>query len=65
MVVPDLVDSTEGTPRRVKAVLEVLRWLDMAEPGTLRLTGEDGGDVRLADLWSRRPAALVFLRHYG
>ena len=31
----------------------------------LTLTGETGEDVRLADLWAERPAALVFLRHYG
>jgi hypothetical protein len=24
-----------------------------------------GGDIRLGDLWSRHPALLVFLRHYG
>lgn len=25
----------------------------------------EGADVRLGDLWSARPAVLVFLRHYG
>ena len=25
----------------------------------------DGVDVRLGDLWARRPVALVWLRHYG
>ena len=25
----------------------------------------DGGEVRLGDRWSRNPALLVFLRHYG
>ena len=24
-----------------------------------------GNDVRVGDLWSREPALLVFLRHYG
>ena len=25
----------------------------------------DGNDVRLGDRWSRNPALVVFLRHYG
>ncbi|MEM9554688.1 MAG: hypothetical protein AAGC60_10545 [Acidobacteriota bacterium] len=25
----------------------------------------DGDTVRLGDLWSERPAVLVFVRHYG
>ena len=25
----------------------------------------DGADVRLGERWSRNPALLVFLRHYG
>jgi hypothetical protein len=29
------------------------------------LQDADGEDVRLGDLWSERPAVLVFLRHYG
>jgi hypothetical protein len=29
------------------------------------LPDQDGNDVRLGDLWSERPAALVWLRHYG
>jgi prostamide/prostaglandin F2alpha synthase len=29
------------------------------------LPDHDGHDVRLGDLWSDRPAALVWLRHYG
>jgi hypothetical protein len=29
------------------------------------LPDQDGHDVRLGDLWSERPAALVWLRHYG
>ena len=31
----------------------------------LVLPDQDGHDVRLADLWADRPAALVWLRHYG
>jgi hypothetical protein len=31
----------------------------------LVLLDHEGGDVRLGDLWSKRPAALVWLRHYG
>ncbi len=29
------------------------------------LPDQDGQDVRLGDLWAERPAALVWLRHYG
>ena len=29
------------------------------------LPDQDGNDVRLGDLWEERPAALVWLRHYG
>ena len=29
------------------------------------LPDSEGDDVRLGDLWSERPAALVWLRHYG
>jgi hypothetical protein len=31
----------------------------------LVLPDQDGNEVRLGDLWSERPAALVWLRHYG
>jgi len=31
----------------------------------LVLPDHDGHDVRLGDLWRERPAALVWLRHYG
>ena len=31
----------------------------------LVLLDHDGHDVRLGQLWSERPAALVWLRHYG
>jgi uncharacterized protein YnzC (UPF0291/DUF896 family) len=31
----------------------------------LKLVDEDGNDVAVADLWAKRPVALVFLRHYG
>lgn len=31
----------------------------------LELPEADGGTVRLGDLWAERPAALVWLRHYG
>jgi hypothetical protein len=37
----------------------------MAALDDLTLSDESGRDVRLADLWAERPAALVFLRHYG
>jgi hypothetical protein len=29
------------------------------------LPDHDGNEVRLGDLWAQRPAALVWLRHYG
>ena len=29
------------------------------------LRDHDGNEVRLGDLWRKRPAALVWLRHYG
>jgi len=29
------------------------------------VTDDAGREVRLRDLWAERPAALVFLRHYG
>jgi hypothetical protein len=29
------------------------------------LPDHDGQPVRLGDLWAERPAALVWLRHYG
>jgi hypothetical protein len=31
----------------------------------LSLLNEDGQEVVLRDLWAERPAALIFLRHYG
>jgi len=37
----------------------------MSAADDLTLTDEHGRDVRVADLWEKRPAALVFLRHYG
>jgi hypothetical protein len=29
------------------------------------LPDQDRNDVRLGDLWADRPAAIVWLRHYG
>lgn len=29
------------------------------------LLDEDGNEVHPPDLWAERPAALIFLRHYG
>jgi hypothetical protein len=31
----------------------------------IRLLDHDEREVRLGDLWSERPVALVWLRHYG
>jgi hypothetical protein len=33
--------------------------------GEIVLIDQDGNDLRLGDLWSERPAVLVWLRHYG
>jgi hypothetical protein len=33
--------------------------------GDIVLLDHDGNDVRLGSLWSERPVALVWLRHYG
>jgi hypothetical protein len=33
--------------------------------GEIALPDQDGNEVRLADLWHERAAALVWLRHYG
>jgi hypothetical protein len=35
------------------------------ELGEVVVRDLDGADVRLGELWRDRPAALVFLRHYG
>ncbi|HEY1592494.1 MAG TPA: hypothetical protein VGF81_11920 [Solirubrobacteraceae bacterium] len=29
------------------------------------LPDQEGNEVRLGDLWAVRPAALIWLRHYG
>jgi hypothetical protein len=31
----------------------------------ITLRDDADADVRVRDLWAERPAALVFLRHYG
>jgi hypothetical protein len=31
----------------------------------MRLLDSESDEVRLGELWSDRPVALVFLRHYG
>jgi hypothetical protein len=35
------------------------------ELAAIVLPDQDGNEVRLGDLWAERPAALVWLRHYG
>ena len=45
--------QTATPPERADALAELV------------LLDHDGRDVRLADLWKDRPAALVWLRHYG
>jgi len=38
----------------------------MANPlADIVLPDQDGNEVPLADLWQDRPAALIWLRHYG
>ena len=37
----------------------------MREIADITLPDQDGTDVRLGDLWSERPVAVVWLRHYG
>ncbi len=38
---------------------------DAAALADMVLPDQDGSDVRLGDLWEQRPAAIVWLRHYG
>jgi hypothetical protein len=33
--------------------------------GAVQLVELDGSSVKLGTLWDQRPAALIFLRHYG
>ncbi len=40
-------------PTRADALAEVV------------LPDQDGRDIQLGELWRERPAALVWLRHYG
>jgi hypothetical protein len=35
------------------------------ELGAMVLRDADGREVRVGDLWRDRPAALVWIRHYG
>jgi hypothetical protein len=37
----------------------------IAELGRVKLRELDGNETALKTLWKDRPAALVFLRHYG
>ena len=62
---PDPGDATRPSPRAVKASGKDLPWVDMPALDDLTLTDDTGRDVALRDLWAERPAALVFLRHYG
>jgi hypothetical protein len=40
-------------PERADALAEIV------------LPDQEGNEVRLGDLWAERPAALIWLRHYG
>jgi len=61
----DPADSMPAPGGQVKDVVEHLRSLDMAPLDELTLSDDAGRDVALKHLWAERPAALVFLRHYG
>lgn len=39
--------------------------MDAAAIADIVLPDADGNDVRVGDLWSERPAVLVWLRHFG
>jgi len=61
----DRAHSTPSPGCQLKGVVEHLRSLDMAPLDELTLSDDAGRDVALKHLWAERPAALVFLRHYG
>ena len=45
--------ATTGAPERADVLADIV------------LLDHDGAEVRLGDVWKDRPAALVWLRHYG
>jgi hypothetical protein len=47
------VDRRPSAPMRAEALADII------------LPDQECHDVRLGDLWSENPAALVWLRHYG
>ena len=44
---------------------EVPKPSDMRKLGAVKVEELDGSTIPLAELWKDRPAAMVFLRHYG
>ena len=54
-----LVLGAAKTPQRTKAPERADALADIT------LEDHEGKPVRLGDLWRDRPAALVWLRHYG
>ena len=36
-----------------------------AELADAQVKDEQGGDVRLGDLWQKQPVVLAFVRHFG
>ena len=48
-----MMARTTNPPQRADALADIT------------LPDHDGNEVRLGDLWLERPAALVWLRHYG
>ena len=51
-----------GASRRTQRTNPPERADGLADIG---LPDQDDREVRLGDLWSQRPAVLVWLRHYG
>jgi hypothetical protein len=58
--------------RRVLGVLGTAKTRQQVSPparadalADIILPDHDGSQVRLGDLWKRKPVALVWLRHYG
>ena len=39
--------------------------MDVSRLAGVTLTGIDGSDHRLGDLWADKPVVVAFLRHFG
>ena len=49
----------DGGDRRMTSAV------DREALGACAVQATDGSSLRLGDVWARRPAALLFLRHFG